>query len=281
MTKQNFLKIYLEDYYDQKWLGNIDVCIWRSLESKLLAESANRINLNNSMKILDTGCGDGYFTSKIFDTEDITGIDISAQDIEKAKISKHFTKLINEDITQNTSLPENYFHFTYSNCVLEHVDNIHGALKEISRTLQKGGWLYLSLPMPCFANDIIWARLYRFVNPKKAEQVTQKINEDYNHKNLLPPSQWYELLKNNGFENIQMIKSVNHMDMLVWDFFRQNIPNKILRLFALLFGKKAAVYVTMSLTKKVYNRYSIKSLGEINDNPTHNGLIILCQKNKL
>lgn len=91
-------------------------------------------------RILDYGCGEGFFLSKIRAfSKFLYGIDISAQVIKKAA-SKYPDIDFNAIDNQNTlPYPDNYFDTVCAIDVLEHVLDIEGTLEEINRILVPGG----------------------------------------------------------------------------------------------------------------------------------------------
>src|SRR5689334_2390038 len=131
MRDTDFLEKYVRDNLDGKWMGRLDVALWRSLESKLLAQAAKRVGVNDKMQLLDIGCGDGYFTNNIFDREKISGIDIIQDDLTTAKQYPVFTRLVCGDIRERTPFESGSFDFAFSNCVFEHIPNPDAGLAEI------------------------------------------------------------------------------------------------------------------------------------------------------
>lgn len=97
-------------------------------------------------KILDVGCGKGYFCNILNSKGCIClGIDPSNKDIEIA--SKYQDKDIKFSIASAEKLPfkEAYFDKIASVCVLEHVNDELKALSEINRVLKEGGVFVASL----------------------------------------------------------------------------------------------------------------------------------------
>lgn len=100
---------------------------------------------------LDFGCGIGRLTVALADYFDqVTGIDISAKMIEKAKKIHSSDKLQfvanphpNLDIFPNQS-----FDFIYSNIVFQHIPkkNQISYLKDFSRIIKSKGWIIVQIP---------------------------------------------------------------------------------------------------------------------------------------
>lgn len=98
-------------------------------------------------KILDIGCGAGYFTGEILQKNipkaKIYGIDISNKAINLAKnIYKNI--LFKVGSTYNLPFPNQSFDVVTLNCTIEHLDRPQKALSEVKRVLKNGG-LFLSI----------------------------------------------------------------------------------------------------------------------------------------
>jgi SAM-dependent methyltransferase len=280
MRNTNFVKKYIEDNLKGLWLGRLDVAVWRSLESKFLMQASKRVGINENMYILDIGCGDGYFTNNIFDREKIIGIDILEDDLKTASQYSIFTKLVCEDVTKKIPFEDNYFDFAFSNCVFEHIPDPNAGLAQISRTLKPGAWLFLSVPSECFGWNTAVARMLRPILPQWSSSFVNSLNKKYDHLNLLTPSLWKDMLRRQGFDKVLMLKYLNHKDYLIWDFFRQYFPNKVLRIMKKIFGTTIPTNLVASVVERIHSHYDVGDLGEVTDDRSHNGLIILCQKHR-
>lgn len=97
-------------------------------------------------KILDVGCGDGFYTEKIARKgAEVTGIDIRKKALIRARnraLSQklHFLEMNAEEL----DFPENYFDKVISFCVIEHLQDDEKTLRQIARLLKPGGRLFIS-----------------------------------------------------------------------------------------------------------------------------------------
>jgi ubiquinone/menaquinone biosynthesis C-methylase UbiE len=97
-------------------------------------------------RILDVGCGGGYFThaiSGLGSPREVFGIDISENAIQQARSDYPG---INFSVGEITSLEfqEEFFEAIFAIEVLEHIMDVGLALKELNRVLKKGGYLVIT-----------------------------------------------------------------------------------------------------------------------------------------
>src|SRR5262245_28078538 len=92
-------------------------------------------------RILDLGCGSGELTKKLAESSaDVTGIDSSAEMIEKAK--KNFPELDPRVMdAQSLDIPDEKFDGVFSNAAFHWFSDPARSAKEVFRVLRKGGRL--------------------------------------------------------------------------------------------------------------------------------------------
>ena len=98
-------------------------------------------------KILDCGCGDGYFISiinKISQTINISGCDISTNLIKIAKETNKEVNFFEHNIYKNKT--PNTYDIIISSEVIEHCEDPKKALKNICESVSSDGYLILSTP---------------------------------------------------------------------------------------------------------------------------------------
>lgn len=125
---------------------------WRDAPGKLVVLGYVIEKINKKNTILDVGCGDGYFLSRI--TEEMasrdsaisaTGVDISIEAIKLAKSSYprlEFSVMDAENLDFDTAK----FDIIVSYGVFEHLGNPAAGVKELSRVLQSGGAFAMMMP---------------------------------------------------------------------------------------------------------------------------------------
>ena len=102
---------------------------------------------NNSLKVLELGCGTGLFTQELIKTKNfITSIDISEEliNIAKQRIISDNVNFITEN-AYKTKFEDNSFDFIVGSSVLHHLE-LDLALKEMNRLLNKNGKIMFTEP---------------------------------------------------------------------------------------------------------------------------------------
>lgn len=104
-------------------------------------------HIASQMKVLEVGCGVGYFTEEIAKTNaSLVGIDISPDLLEAARSrikAPHVTLKVENAYAM--SFAENTFDTIVGSSVLHHLD-VDKALREFFRVLRPGGEIYFTEP---------------------------------------------------------------------------------------------------------------------------------------
>jgi len=95
--------------------------------------------------ILDVGCGQGANIERLNKKGEVMGIDISKNSIDIAKKNFPDNKFYVMS-AENLGFKDKYFDEIHCYDVLEHVDEIHDTLSEISRVIKKTGRLIIEVP---------------------------------------------------------------------------------------------------------------------------------------
>lgn len=98
-------------------------------------------------KILDAGCGDGFYLAHLCRIKNakIFGIDYNPLRISRAKDMNNNVFLVSGNLN-NMSIKDNTFDIVLLNHVLEHIKDDIGLLREIYRVLKIEGILILGIP---------------------------------------------------------------------------------------------------------------------------------------
>lgn len=102
---------------------------------------------DRSGKILDVGCGDGYFISNLYNKSNyLYAVDVRRKEIDKAKKKYRYVKFQNIKVGDKLPFENDCFDVVTLFHVLEHIDSEKRIISEIERVLKPGGILYLSSP---------------------------------------------------------------------------------------------------------------------------------------
>ncbi len=99
---------------------------------------------NREAKIADLGCGCGANLFEIRKHYDAIGMDIS-QDA-KNYCAKRNIKIVIGSLPDKIALPKNSFDMVLMSDVLEHIEDDHKTVKNVSNLLKKGGLMLLTVP---------------------------------------------------------------------------------------------------------------------------------------
>lgn len=116
-------------------------------EDKLKNWYGDDISYVNKLKpgrILDIGCGPGFFLSAIADTWERYGVEPSLQAAEHARMNYGIN--ITTGKLEDTHYSDGYFDVVYLYHVIEHLPDPRSILKEINRIMKRGGILIVGTP---------------------------------------------------------------------------------------------------------------------------------------
>lgn len=136
------------------------------------------MQLSVESKIIDLGCGHGYFLDAMRERgfKNIIGITLSPDDIDVCKNKGHAVS--SRDMNFLDQVDES-IDFLFCRHSLEHSPFPYLTLLEYNRVLKPGGRLYIEVPQP-------------------DTEVPQEDNP--NHYSILGRSMWLSLLKRTGFD---------------------------------------------------------------------------------
>lgn len=115
----------------------------RDLESIALREILHNINFASCLEI---GCGTGKNTEWILQkANSITAVDLSQEMLAKAKekIQSGKVEFIEADVNGEWNFANKTFDLIGFSLVLEHIQNLHHIFKEVSKKLNKDGFVYV------------------------------------------------------------------------------------------------------------------------------------------
>lgn len=139
-------------------------------------------------RLLDIGCGKGFFLERAEKFYETYGVDVSEYAIEQARNRLHSTKLHIGDANR-LDFDHDYFDIITCFDLLEHLDNPELAINECYLMLKEGGLF-----------------IFRVPNTDSYGASWLKENwhgyRDQTHVSLLSNGEWSQLLEKNGFRII-------------------------------------------------------------------------------
>ena len=216
-SKQNVVKIMLDhsvaklsySEFERKIITKYGHIIFMLFGYPLGVSSRQRANVimkylnpQNHEKILDVGCGIGYYSFELvakFNCQ-VEGIDIDKEDIEIANEIRDLTECgdVNFKVQSVLKLdfPDNVFDKIILSEVLEHIRNDRKALEEVHRVLKPNGYLVITVP---YANVV---EEYNEQKSKKSRIENIKI-EGGHVRNGYSLEYMSEILNNVGFDIVE------------------------------------------------------------------------------
>lgn len=208
------------------------------------------LNPKNGDKILDLGCGDGFYLfllSNLGIDLNLTGSDFDQVGLEAAKknLKNKKINLIKGDLMRRLPFSENRFDKIVLSEVVEHLpDDIKG-LKEVRRILKPGGTLCISVPnanYPLFWDPVNWITERVFGIHIKSGFWS---GIWFNHLRLYKPEGIKQAVQKAGFK-VESIQALTYWCLP----FNHHLVNLVARL---LWGGRLPSHLASSI-----NKYEIK-----------------------
>ena len=145
------LKLYNEWIYTAHIYDEGNSPMHESLTKEVVQKYIDPLNLPNDYKILDMGCGPGYFLDEMNQREytDVTGITLSPGDIKTCEEKGH--KIAQYDLSfipQKDGYYDESVDFIFCRHALEHSPYPIFTLMEYNRILKQNGKMYIEVPQP-------------------------------------------------------------------------------------------------------------------------------------
>lgn len=164
-------------------------------------------------RVLDFGCGDGFFAQVAFHEKKIDiGLEVEGNPrIVEARERSVYKKIILYDGAV-IPLKNNSVDSVISNCVFEHISNISASVKEIARVLKPGGYCATSVMTSNWSNMMLGSSLF-------GKRYAAWMNRRQVHESLLSKKQWETLFKEAGFKIVEEVGYVNETTAKWLDVF--------------------------------------------------------------
>ena len=185
---------------------------FRSIEIKILKEKFGE--LFRGKKILDLGCGDGLAALAIFDEPADYGLDNESNALKKAEKDGIYKKTVFADAAKIPFQDES-LDMVFSNCSIEHMENIEEILREIFRVLKKEGLFIFTGISDNFKNYGVLSFLR--MNPI-ARRYGVFRNKRLKHINVYSLNGWNQVLRKTGFRTVNGYYYLEKPEIELWDF---------------------------------------------------------------
>lgn len=145
------LKFYNEWLYTAHIYDEGDSEMHRGLTEQVVQQYIDPLNLPKDSKILDLGCGPGYFLDEMKKREytDVIGVSLSPGDIKICEDKGHTIKKYDLSfLPQSEGYYDESVDFLFLRHALEHSPYPIFSLMEYNRVLKQGGKIYIEVPQP-------------------------------------------------------------------------------------------------------------------------------------
>lgn len=115
---------------------------WTERRAKEILGLIQGLNLNRP-RILDFGCGHGWFTERLTPFGEAHGIDLSPEGIATAQARRPDISYLAGNV-YDAPLPRNYFDILISQEVIAHVENQSKYVQRAAEVLKPGGYLIIT-----------------------------------------------------------------------------------------------------------------------------------------
>jgi SAM-dependent methyltransferase len=192
------LKFYNEWLYTAHIYDEGDSPMHEHMTKEVVKTYIDPLNIPKNAKILDLGCGPGYFLDEMKSRgyTDLTGVTLSPGDVDICEKKGHTIKKY--DLTflpQEKGYHDESVEFIFLRHALEHSPYPIFSLMEYNRVLKQGGKIYIEVPAP---------------------DCDRRHEYNLNHYSILGQNQLAALLHRTGFD-------INSFNVLEFDI---SMPNQ-------------------------------------------------------
>ena len=183
------LKFYNEWLYTAHIYGEGDSQFHKELTTQVVKTYIDPLNLAKDAKIVDLGCGPGYFLDEMKERAytNVTGVTLSPGDISLCEGKGH--KIAKYDLSflpQKDGYHDESVDFIFLRHALEHSPYPIFSLMEYNRVLKQGSKIYIEVPAPDCERKHEW---------------------NLNHYSILGEQQLLALLNRTGFD-VNVLNSI-------------------------------------------------------------------------
>lgn len=130
------------DWHWQNWQQRKTINDWKEKRHEAVLASLTSLSLDRP-RILDVGCGPGWYTERFARFGDVTGIDLSEEAIQMAKARFPHINFLAGNLYE-IALPAKSFDVVISQEVIDHVDDAAIFVDRVAGVIRRGGYLIVS-----------------------------------------------------------------------------------------------------------------------------------------
>lgn len=146
-------------------------------------------------KVLDFGCGDGFFASvgfaPLIKKKQLEGVDVPSSRIALAPAARVYSK-ITVYPGKKLPFPDKSFDTVVSNCVFEHIPNMPLSAREIYRVLKPGGHCVTGVMTKNWETMLWWRKIF-------GQKYVDYMRKQQDHVGLRTKEEWQVLFEKAGF----------------------------------------------------------------------------------
>lgn len=209
---------------------------FRIVELNRIKSWINKTSIDIAPSV-DIGCGNGFVFHEIFGRKSDFGIDNNeagdAQISQKTFRTKDLT-ITDASIAWPKKITQVNLHF--SNCVIEHIPNYKGVLKEVLESSSQNAYFIFTVPNDKFeeymlpkilVNLPLFSNYFRYLGKQRAKKL--------NHFNQFNKEKWIEVLNKFSYEIVWYEEYHSNASLVYWNFLaviNKFMPKYFLNLFA-------------------------------------------------
>ncbi len=160
-------------------------------------------------RILDVGCGDGFFAWSVYERQKIdNGVDVEGSLWREAALRGNYGEVVCYD---GGTLPfdKERFETVVSNCVLEHIPNIEKTISEMARVCKKGGKILVTVVTDKFGDNLLGTKIL-------GKSYKKWFNKKSIHVSALSEKEWLELFEKNGLKLVEKQSYLDTNVLTMW-----------------------------------------------------------------
>lgn len=190
--------------------------LFRTIELQNIYKNTKHVNFKQPA--MDLGGGDGYLSSILFDKKFDYNLDNGeAKDLHIAKRFRRYKKILVES-AEKMSLKDGSLNFVFSNSVIEHIPDNDAVLKEVSRTLKKGGSFIFTSPSHNFKNYLWLSNILSYFGLSFLGKFYLELrNKRLNHYHTYSHQTWTAKLKKHGLIVKKYDYYISKKTCMLWD----------------------------------------------------------------